>query len=372
MDARTVAKGQLKHLVSNKVHVERIHQAVKTVNDIVINAYVFLRLRMLKLFTTAVDGDVRNFDREAACRLSAAFPLSQDCFDNALDVVSSKLENRVGRPYGAAKQAEMETLHEDYEGFAKLGVLPRVKPAGTNLSYCLQYECETMQTAYHNNVFMHFDKYVRRYVNTIMTADVLAAHPGVETVRRLPPAVATALRHDVAAATKDILDQRDPPVYTGAMRQRIAVEARRLVPIVPQRVARPTAAAAAVGTRRAPTTRTRSAPTASPLAAAQARLYDQKAHPERWLPHMVYIVVELERLGAKLYEPMPQRSSLVPCNVTFDTQALFDLLVHDNTDEDGGVNELQRLHDSLEALQVDDSLNDDVTYELPGVVRFDK
>lgn len=183
--SRTVVKGQLKHLLSAQKYLRRVQLAVATVNTIVRNAYTFFRLVVLQRFENEVAGDVRNFDRTIARRLSATVKLDKDGFENALDVVSSKLIDRVGRPYGAEKLLRMTDLHAAYINHATRGALPHDKPSGTNLSYALAYEAESMQTAFHNNIFLHFDKYVKRFMHASLAPQALARH-GVDAVRRLP------------------------------------------------------------------------------------------------------------------------------------------------------------------------------------------
>jgi len=305
----------------------------------------------LACFETEILSDLDRFGRDAATRVTAAFPLDIGCFDDSLDVVSSCLIGRVGRPYGAAKLANMRKLHAVYDTFACThGVLPTVKPKGTNLSYCLVYEGIAMHTAYHNNVFLHFDKYVKRYVNTVLSAVVIARHQ-VFAARQLPKPVRDELKRVVHVAWTDVLDQRSAPLSPPELHAWLARVLPQLMPLVP------------------PRRREADATTDEIMwASAQTRLYDQKKHPERWLPHMVYIVARLQRLGAKLYEPLPQRSSLVPCHIKLDTQALFDLLVHDESSS-GGVNGVQQLHEALEDTQMNSADVYSPKYLLPGVVH---
>lgn len=379
--SRTVVKGQLKHLVSDKTHLAGIQYAVRTVNTIVINAYIFFRLSVVKRFHEEVGADVDTFDRDVATRLAAAFPLGKDDFDAAIDVVSSTLEGRVGRPYGDAKRSKMAALHAEYDLFALRRVLPGVKPAATNLSYCLQYEATAMHTAYHNNVFMHFDKYVKRYVHTALAPFALAEY-NVDVVRRLPATAGAALRRVVHIAVTDILDQRAPFMSRADLHPWLASVTPKLVPTVgpPACPARPPATPpepappepAPPGQDKA---RRRGRPAVvkapSEWAAAQARLYDQKAHPERWLPHMVYMVAWLEGRGAKLYQPLPQRSSFVPCHIKLDTQGLFDLLVHDQSGVAGGSNGLRQLDEALEGTPLGEGASG-ARYDLPGVKRIER
>lgn len=59
---------------------------------------------------------------------------------------------------------------------------------------------------------------------------------------------------------------------------------------------------------------------------------------------MVYIVRRLQLLGAKLYEPLPLRTSLIPCHMKIDTQALLDMLVYDDRFDSHEQTTSHRLH----------------------------
>ena len=91
------------------------------------------------------------------------------------------------------------------------------------------------------------------------------------------------------------------------------------------------------------------------------RFLSQKSHPERWLPYMVAIDRLLEGASAKLYSPLPQRTSFVPAHIRLDTIGLIDLLVADADDT-------LLLKAALEELDMPGSSSGTAKYDLPGLM----
>src|SRR3982751_362211 len=90
--------------------------------------------------------------------------LSPTFFSNAFTVASTADVNtkKKGRPFKNNRLPG--ALHSCYDRYATQNALPSPKPSGSNLSHVLSYMKKQLRTAYCNNVFLHFDKYVKRYV----------------------------------------------------------------------------------------------------------------------------------------------------------------------------------------------------------------
>lgn len=54
--------------------------------------------------------------------------------------------------------------------------------------------------------------------------------------------------------------------------------------------------------------------------------YDIKSEPLKFIEKSIFINRELEKLGAKLFQPLCLRDTFVPCHVTFDTAGIVDCL----------------------------------------------
>jgi hypothetical protein len=335
LSAQNVQKGRLRHLISNKVMVERIRDGAQRAHRAVEVAYAFNKLLYLEAYHKAAALAQQRgvlFDRQAATCLARAHPLKAEVFEDALDVVSSTLARRRGRAYGADTKLRMERLHAFYNAHAVAGNLPSVKVSGTNLSYVFEYEAKQMLTAHKNNVFRHYDRYVRRYAKALCARQVLLRH-GVDSASELPLDVRRAFESNVAAVVDDVLEQRTVPSTMNASAEWRHLVSRLVNEVTPARPKRATGPG--------------------------WRLYQQKAHPEQWLPFMVHMNAQFESLGVKGYKPFPMRTSFVTCHIRLDTQALLDLAVH-------GRAELCELKAALEAERSSDAA-DAPFYHLPGL-----
>jgi hypothetical protein len=276
-----VVKVRLKHLLSAHRLTQRIHYAVETMHEVVARALVFGKLLYLSDLDRELTDSAAGFDAGVAERVAAAFPIDKGQMEDWLDVVSSPLVGRKGRPYGAAKVVHLQRLHAFYDAQASAGLLPAHKTACTNLSYPKGHAAAQMEVNYQNNVHCHFDKYVKRFVRVRMTAATRLEH-GLGQDDRLPIELRRLLEVDIRALSDDLLQSRDPPKCRDA-----------LVPWLEQH-------------------RAALVPPAPPRAGPHWRFKSQKEHPERWLPYMVMIGRWLEGDGVKLLSPLPQRTSFVP------------------------------------------------------------
>jgi len=85
--------------------------------------------------------------------------------------------------------------------------------------------------------------------------------------------------------------------------------------------------------------------------------YDIKANPQKYLKHMIWINLELEKLGVKLYQSLPLRNELVPKSIRVDTQILctnFSTLRKDLKVSNKG----QKILDSGEKVGIADTKED--------------
>jgi hypothetical protein len=66
-----------------------------------------------------------------------------------------------------------------------------------------------------------------------------------------------------------------------------------------------------------------------PLDQSYGSHYQQVCYnPQVYLKYMIYINLELERLGAKLFQCLPLRTSIIPKYIRIDTSSLMELFVH--------------------------------------------
>ena len=98
-----VVKVRLKHLLSDRRHVDRISSAVTTIHEIGTNGLVFGKLLYLDAMDREVDDNGGVFDAAVAGRMSKAFPVDAEQVEEWMDIVASDMEKRQGRPYGSLK-----------------------------------------------------------------------------------------------------------------------------------------------------------------------------------------------------------------------------------------------------------------------------
>ena len=336
-DSHRVVKMRLKHLLSDQQAVGRVQEAIERMHEIVERALVFGKLLFLADLERhkAANGGV--FDASVASLLTAAFPIDAGQIEEWMDVVSSRLEGRVGRPYAPAKAELMRRMHVFYDDVAGRGLLPTTKLSCTNLSSPKGHAAAQMATNYRTNVHCHFDKYIRRLVRLRITAAVRDEH-GLAQDAVVPRPLRRALGADIRAVGNDVLQSSVELSCREALRPWVEQSRATLMPPAPVN------------------------------AGPHWRFLSQKQHPERWLPYMVAINQMLEGESAKLFSPLPQRTSFVPAHIRLDTVGLIDLLVAADTDD------TTILKAALEALDMpapsgaSSSSTTAVKYDLPGLV----
>jgi len=233
--------------------------------------------------------------------MSGAFPVDAAQVEEWIDVVSSDLQKRQGRPFGQERKMRQESLHATYDSYASQGLLPANKPSCTNMSIPKGFLAQQLAVNYRTNVHCHFDKYVRRFVKASLTT-IAKADAGLAEEQTLSKAASQLLKTDIRAVCNDILQSSSTLTCREAFHEWVVQHMTELMPPAPKQ------------------------------ATPQWRFLSQKQHPERWLPYMVWINQKLEAMGSKLYSPLPQRTAFVPSHVRIDTNGLLDLLIADTGD----------------------------------------
>ena len=55
--------------------------------------------------------------------------------------------------------------------------------------------------------------------------------------------------------------------------------------------------------------------------------YDIKCHPQKYLKHMIFMNIELEKINGKMYQFFPLQTSIIPNCIQVDTTAIIDLMI---------------------------------------------
>jgi hypothetical protein len=289
-----VLKSKLKHVVGS-FEARKIRDAVERCHQVVEVAYAFTKLELTDRYEKALKANNGQFGQNAAKQFANGLSLDSELFDDMLSVASgSGREKKQGRGYSEDRKKRMDAYNAKYQEWAKDGVLPAEKPISANLSFALDYEKTSMATAYKNNVFRNFERYVKAFVRHHLVKE----NPN-------DPRPSSSL---VARLTNMVLGVRDGGRSITSGQQDMVARLRPL----------------AVPTDLCDTATENNQPWR----------YRCKTTPQRFLPHMIYMSRVLEDAGLKVYSPLPIRSSFVPSYVTLDTQGLLDILLQDADDVD--------------------------------------
>ena len=171
----------------------------------------------------------------------------------------------------------------------------------TSLSHILTYSVEQMITAYHNNVWMHFPKYVKKLINCILLSRAQNTSPDGETTsqeRKDIRAKAAKISSHLLYAT----EFQDPQIAEAA------VEFQELLP---------------------------SLPVLSTSDSACNRLYDMKTRAWTYLQYMVWMNIQLESetltkvppKTRRLNSPLALVSTFIPNHIRLDTSGVAQLFM---------------------------------------------
>ena len=104
--------------------------------------------------------------RDVFAEFSKKHNLSLDTFYNALIAVSSEKDKKKGRSFKSGSQ--VNDLYSLYDEYKEIGVFPKEKLLGSNMSHIFKYFKIQLHTAYKNNIILHFEKYIKRLTKYLM------------------------------------------------------------------------------------------------------------------------------------------------------------------------------------------------------------
>ena len=274
------------HLFSDKRVSDRLTDAVQRAHVIFETAGFLLKIFCTEYLTG------KTFTTDVAKDFSLKFDLKNTIFSTALTVVCTDFTSKKkGRPF---KDNILSTeLEQVYQRYCNLGALPVVKTDGSNLSHILSYMTTQLSTAYKNNVFLHYDKYVKKYMWQRLTEKVIST-VGDLLYERFTKEEKKSLKKGINAAIRMLLyaETVDEGSFKDLVGDKLGNEFLLLLPVK-----------------------------------GKSRFFDLKKHPEKYLPYMIHINTFLGHCNGKLLSPNPFRSSFVTKHVTIDTAALVDIVV---------------------------------------------
>lgn len=154
---------------------------------------------------------------------------------------------------------------------------------GKNLSSILNYYATTILTSIENNIKLHFFDYVNRFINSYFKHQYQDKLNDKEFRKQL--------YKELHSVKSDILNETlksDEKYHNWINEYRYE--------IVPQSF-------------------------------DKSYHYDVKCHPQKYLKHMIFMNIELEKIEGKMYQFFPLQSSIIPNHIQIDTTSVIDLLI---------------------------------------------
>ena len=207
----------------------------------------------------------------------------------------AKLRKQYADKKASEKKREADTFKEIYAVYKDVGISNIF--VELSISHILSYSVEQMITAYKNNVFLHFPKYVKRYVTCIMMSEAGIGRDFStdNTIKQQQRTIEKDMKKTAAKIANNLLYGFD---FEGM--DDFDIERFRI---------------------------------SLPDNQSENRLYDMKKHYNQYISKMVFVNRELETMSTlrpglrKLYNPISLTSSLVPGHIRLDTAGITQLLM---------------------------------------------
>lgn len=274
-DKYTVLKVPLSQIIDGDIVLERLTNASIRLNKLIVHAYQFLELWILhKYHNNKPIPEITEDIIQMLCK--------------ALTLKSSG-----PNPKGINKQYHEEFLKFYETNYKKLGYHDKI--SGKNLSQMLVYTATSILTGIENNIKNNFMKYIQRFINNShkeTTDKILAGLKGdeKELMKKQLKAEINSIKDDIINNTLN----SDPKYHKWINLHRSKI---------------------------------------LPLNTDKLSYFDINGYPQQFIPCMIYINKELEKLNTKLYQVLPLRKSIIPHYVPIDTKSLIELLIDKDKNE---------------------------------------
>lgn len=260
---RTV-KIKLKTIVRKNKYRKIINDTVITINKIMTYAYQFLRMFVLEKY----DGTI-TLDRQFMYNI-----LKSICVNSMIDYKDTDKYKVI-----------YEYYNKNYTKFKFDDVNSK------NLSFILQYSSIEMNTCLENNIMNHFKDYINRYINILFLYDqkhkIIEDNKDKDTRTKL----LKELYEDIKNIKLDLFTNSKLVKYDGKHTEWLNKTRKLLVPVLEK----------------------------------DNINYYLKKNPTDFINYAIYINKEIEKLGKRNYQVIPQRNNSVPKHITFDHSAIVDL-----------------------------------------------
>jgi hypothetical protein len=241
------------------------------------------------------------FSHEFASEYSDDVIINDLFFRNLLTVVTcDSIDKRQGRPFSEEKVENLKKFKTLYDSYIDNGILHIIEGGGKNLSHVFAGLAAQMMTSYNNNIIMHFDKYLKKFIRMKVENYVavklnlnyyeLPTEDKKETKSIISKLIRLFFKNDTTLDDKDLVKLEE-------WQQVIMKQVSELIP-------------------------------------KNTKIFQWviNPNPNIYLPYMIYMTREMELCNKKLLKPLPMRNHYIPGSITLDTAALIDILIQNDDD----------------------------------------
>jgi len=187
-------------------------------------------------------------------------------------------------PAGGGQPTKLnKILFDEFEQLVQSLQITRVD--GYHLSAILDYYTKTMLPSIDNNIKLHFFDYVNRFLNSYFKNLYDYEHMNKDQRNQL--------FKELKQVKSDIINRNEPKTSDPKYHQWLDNNIDNIVP--PE--------------------------------FNHNYHYDIKESPSKYLKHMIFMCLELEKIGAKSFQFFPLQSNCIPKHIQLDTKALVELFI---------------------------------------------
>ena len=291
-------------LTKNAKIVDKLNSTVKECHEVIQDSYDFIKLYLLDQFETVMEGSkdisVREKLHSFSTWMESDGPWRKLFFSQVASLMcSADTKGQRGRKPNDENKDDAKKLRESLKKFRVQGLFNKSLDK-QNLSFILAYATTGIKTAYENNISMHFDKYVKRYIRSIAKFEILS-HFQVEKLQDVPKYF--------VLQPKLIMNKIVRATFSGKLRECTPPDDKfsEIFRIIKDAVILELEIALPHG--------------------ITENIFDN-ANLSLSLAHMIYMNRNMEtKYKVKLLRPFPLRNSNIPCNIMIDTAAMINILV---------------------------------------------
>jgi hypothetical protein len=251
-----------------------IEKAVMDMNEIVILSYQFIRLYLLDKFNNNQELPTINKQFVLDVMKTISSPISQ----RGQKTKQENIKNACGK-------SDMKQFYN--EEFTKL---VSAKPSYSNKTHILAITANEMITCINTNISTHFVKHLFKYINCLFKEPKsLEIKKEKDKIKRKE--LYKNLNQEIRDLKSDLINNKienSKEDYHSWIRENKGF-------LFPNKVNKSVA-------------------------------YDVKVNPEKYIKYSFYINKEIEELGKRPYQVIPQRNNIVPKSITLNSNGIVDLI----------------------------------------------